>query len=68
MRNVYKTKTGIEIGGTYQKPLPQLNSDEEQIQRALLGMRGPDHVSITLYIILLVVLLTMLALFIGSGR
>ena len=68
MRDVYRTKTGIEIGCTYQKPLPQMNSDEEEIQRALLGMRGPDHVSITLYIILLVVLLTMLALFIGSGR
>ena len=68
MKNVYRTKTGIEIGCMYQKPLPQMNSDEEEIQRALLGMRGPDHVSITLYIILLVVLLTMLALFIGSGR
>ena len=68
MRDVYRTKTGIEIGCMYQKPMHQLNSDEEEIQRALLGMRGPDHVSITLYIILLVVLLTMLALFIGSGR
>ena len=68
MRNVYKTKTGIEIGGTYQKPLPQLNSDEEQIQRALLGMRGPDHVSITLYIIFLVVLFATLVLTVGSGR
>jgi hypothetical protein len=68
MKDVYRTKTGIEIGCTYQRPLPQLNSDEEEIQRALLGMRGPDHVSITLYIILLVVLLTMLALFVGSAR
>ena len=68
MKDVYRTSTGIEIGCTYQKPLPQMNSDEEEIQRALLGMRGPDHVSITLYIILLVVLLTMLALFIGSAR
>ena len=68
MRNVYKTKTGIEIGGTYQKPLPQLNSDEEQIQRALLGMRGPDHVSITLYIIFLVVLFTTLVMTVGSGQ
>ena len=68
MRDVYRTKTGIEIGGTYQKPLPQMNSDEEQIQRALLGMRGPDHVSITLYIIFLVVLFTTLALTVGSGQ
>jgi hypothetical protein len=68
MRDVYRTSTGIEIGCMYQKPLPQMNSDEEEIQRALIGMRGPDHVSITLYIILLVVLLTTLALFIGSGR
>ena len=68
MKNVHRTSTGIEIGCMYQKPLPQMNSDEEEIQRALLGMRGPDHVSITLYIILLVVLLTTLALFIGSGR
>ena len=68
MKNVHRTSTGIEIGCTYQRPLPQLNSDEEEIQRALLGMRGPDQVSIALYIMLLVVLLTMLALFIGSGR
>ena len=68
MRNVYRTKTGIEIGGTYQKPLPQLNSDEEEIQRALLGMRGPDHVSITLYIIFLVVLFATLVMTVGSGR
>ena len=68
MKNVHRTSTGIEIGCMYQKPLPQMNSDEEEIQRALIGMRGPDHVSITLYIILLVVLLTTLALFIGSGR
>jgi len=68
MRDVYRTKTGIEIGCTYQKPLPQMNSDEEEIQRALLGMRGPDHVSIALYIIFLVVLFTTLALTVGSGR
>ena len=68
MRNVYRTKTGIEIGGTYQKPLPQLNSDEEEIQRALLGMRGPDHVSITLYIIFLVVLFATLVMTVGSGQ
>lgn len=68
MRNVYRTKTGIEIGCMYQKPMRQLNSDEEQIQRALLGIRGPDHVSMALYIIFLVVLFTTLALTLGSGR
>jgi hypothetical protein len=68
MKDVYRTSTGIEIGCMYKKPTHQLNADEEEIQRALIGMRGPDHVSITLYIILLVVLLTTLALFIGSGR
>ena len=68
MKNVHRTSTGIEIGCMYKKPMYQPNAEEEEIQRALLGMRGPDHVSITLYIILLVVLLTMLALFIGSGR
>ena len=68
MKDVYTTSTGIEIGCMYKRPLPQLNSDEEQIQRALLGMRGPDQVSIALYIIFLVVLFTTLALTIGSGR
>jgi hypothetical protein len=68
MRNVYKTKTGIEIGGTYQKPLRQLNPDEEEIQRALLGIHGPDHVSIALYIMFLVALFATLVLTVGSGR
>ena len=68
MRDVYRTKTGIEIGGTYQKPLPQLNSDEEEIQRALLGIRGPDHVSMALYIMFLVVLFTTLVMTVGSGQ
>ncbi len=68
MRDVYRTKTGIEIGGTYQRPLPQLNSDEEEIQRALLGIRGPDHMSMALYIIFLVVLFATLVLTVGSGR
>ena len=68
MKDVYRTSTGIEIGCMYKKPMHQLNSDEEEIQRALLGMRGPDHVSITLYIIFLVVLFTMLALTLGSGQ
>ena len=68
MKNVYRTKTGIEIGCMYQKPMHQLNSDEEEIQRALLGMRGPDHVLITLYIMFLVGLFTMLALTLGSRQ
>ena len=68
MRDVYRTKTGIEIGCMYQKPLPQLNRDEEEIQRVLLGVRGPDHVSMTLYIIFLVVLFATLALTLGSGQ
>jgi hypothetical protein len=68
MKNVYRTKTGIEIGCMYQKPLHQLNSDEEEIQRVLLGMRGPDHVLLTLYIMFLVGLFTMLALTLGSRQ
>jgi hypothetical protein len=68
MRDVYRTKTGIEIGCTYQKPLRQLNSDEEEIQRALLGIQGPDHVSIALYIMFLVVLFITLALTLGGGQ
>lgn len=68
MRNVYRTKTGIEIGCMYQKPMRQLNRDEEEIQRVLLGIRGPDHVSMALYTIFLVVLFTTLALTLGSGQ
>ena len=68
MRDVYRTKSGLEIGCMYKRPLRQLNSDEEQIQRALLGIRGPDHMSMALYIIFLVALFTTLALTLGSGR
>lgn len=68
MRDVYRTKTGIEIGCMYQKPMRQLNRDEEEIQRVLLGIRGPDHVSMTLYIMFLVALFITLALTLGSGR
>ena len=68
MKDVYRTSTGIEIGCMYQKPMRQLNSDEEEIQRALLGMRGPDHVSIALYIIFLVVLFITLAMTFGSNQ
>ena len=68
MKDVYRTSTGIEIGCMYKRPMHQLNSDEEEIQRALLGMRGPDQVSIALYIMFLVVLFITLALTVGSGR
>jgi hypothetical protein len=68
MKDVYRTSTGIEIGCMYQKPLRQLNSDEEEIQRTLLEGGGPDHVSIALYIMFLVVLFTTLALTLGSGQ
>ena len=68
MKDVYRTSTGIEIGCMYKKPMHQLNHDEEEIQRALLGMRGPDQVSIALYIMFLVVLFTTLALTLGSGQ
>ena len=68
MKDVYRTSTGIEIGCMYKKPTYQLNSDEEEIQRALLGMRGPDQVSIALYIIFLVVLFATLVMTVGSGQ
>jgi len=68
MKDVYRTSTGIEIGCMYKRPTHQLNHDEEEIQRALLGIQGPDHVSIALYIIFLVVLFTTLALTFGSGQ
>ena len=68
MRDVYRTKTGIEIGCMYQKPMRQLNRDEEEIQRVLLGVRGPHPMSMALYIIFLVALFTTLALTLGSGR
>jgi len=68
MKDVYRTSTGIEIGCMYKKPMHQLNSDEEEIQRALLGMRGPDHVSIALYIIFLGVLFATLVMTVGSGQ
>jgi hypothetical protein len=68
MKDVYRTSTGIEIGCMYQKPTHQLNHDEEEIQKALLGMHGPDQVSIALYIMFLVVLFITLALTVGSGQ
>jgi hypothetical protein len=68
MKDVYRTSTGIEIGCMYKKPMHQLNHDEEEIQRALLGIRGPDHMSMTLYIIFLVALFVTLVMTVGSGR
>jgi hypothetical protein len=35
----YTTKTGIQIGSLYQRPLARLTADEELIQAALLGHR-----------------------------
>lgn len=68
MKDVYRTSTGLEIGCMYQKPLHQLNEEEEEIQRALLGVQGPDYMLITLYIIFLVAFFVTLALTFGSGR
>lgn len=68
MKNVYRTSTGIEIGCMYKKPLRQLNSDEEEIQRALLGIRGHNRRLMTLYIIFLAVLFATLAMTLGGGR
>ena len=49
MKETYTTKTGIEIGCMYQRPLRQLNPDEEKIQIALLNKRGPDDMLVALY-------------------
>jgi hypothetical protein len=37
-RLYYTTKSGIKIGCCYQRPLPELNHDEEIIQKVLLGI------------------------------
>lgn len=66
MKNVYRTKTGIEIGHAYQRPLPPLSDEEELIQRALLHTSGPDSVWSALYKIFLVVLLLLLATYLWS--
>jgi hypothetical protein len=68
MKDVYRTKTGIEIGCMYKRPLPSLNEDELEIQRVLLGVRGPNRMLMTLYIIFLAVLFSALAMTFGSGR
>ena len=66
MKDLPKTKTGIEIGRAYQRPAPELSYEEEQIQRALLGIRRPDGVYLTLYKIFLVVLSFLLAAYLWS--
>jgi len=68
MRDVYKTKSGLEIGCMYKRPLRQLNRDEEDIQRVLLGDRRSGSMSMTLYILFLVALFTTLVLTVGSGQ
>ena len=67
MKNVYRTKTGIEIGSKYEKPLPQPTQEEELIQRALLRASGPDSIWSVLYKIFLVVLSLLLAAYLWSG-
>jgi hypothetical protein len=47
MKTLYKTKTGIEIGRVYQRPMPRPDADAELIQSALLYERGPDSVWMT---------------------
>ena len=37
-RLYYTTKSGLKIGSCYQRPLPELNHDEEIIQKVLLGI------------------------------
>ena len=68
MKDVYRTSTGIEIGCMYKKPMHQLNCDEEDIQRVLLGDRRSGPMSMALYIIFLVVLFITLVMTVGSGR
>jgi hypothetical protein len=67
MKTLYKTKTGIEIGRAYQSPMPRPDADGELIQSALLGIRGPDGVYLTLYKIFLVVLSFLLAAYLWSA-
>jgi hypothetical protein len=67
MSELYKTKTGIEIGCMYQKPMPQPTPEEELIQSALLHARGPDYVSIVAYVILLCVTCGLVFVLVRSG-
>jgi hypothetical protein len=62
MKNVYRTKTGIEIGCMYQKPLPQPTREEEIIQRVLLGIPVPSRAGICLYVVLLTLVFAGLAM------
>jgi len=66
MKDLPKTKTGIEIGSKYEKPLPQLTQEEELIQHALLHTSGPDSMWSVLYKIFLVVLSLLLAAYLWS--
>jgi hypothetical protein len=66
MKDLPKTKTGIEIGSKYEKPLPQPTQEEELIQRALLHASGPDYVSLVVYVILLCVVCGLVFTFIWS--
>ena len=62
MKNVYRTKTGIEIGCMYQKPLPQPTREEEIIQRVLLGIPVPSRAGMCLYVVLLTLMFAGLAM------
>ena len=62
MRDVYRTKTGIEIGCMYQKPLPQPTREEEIIQRVLLGIPVPSRAGMCLYVVLLTLVFAGLAM------
>jgi hypothetical protein len=62
MKDVYRTKTGIEIGCMYEKPLPQPTRDEEMIQRVLLGIPLPNRTGMCLYVVLLTLMFAGLAM------
>lgn len=62
MKDVYRTKTGIEIGCMYQKPLPQPTREEEIIQRVLLGIPVPSRAGMCLYVVLLTLVFAGLAM------
>ena len=62
MKDVYRTKTGIEIGCMYQKPLPQPTQEEEIIQRVLLGIPLPNRTGMCLYVVLLTLMFAGLAM------
>jgi hypothetical protein len=68
MKNVYRTKSGVEIGCMYQKPLPQPTPEEEVIQGVLLGIRRPNHTGMCLYVVLLTLVFAGLAMGFGGVR